>query len=55
MIDLLIALVIVVAVIWIVVWVVSYLPAPTPVKNIIVLVAGLLMLIWFLERVGVSF
>lgn len=51
--SLLIALVVVVAVIWIVVWIVEYLPAPRPVKGIIVLVVGLLMLLWFLERAGV--
>lgn len=52
--ELLITLIIVAVVMWIATWVVSYLPAPQPFKNIVLVVIGLLLLIYFLQRVGVA-
>jgi hypothetical protein len=52
MIDILIALVIVIVVLWLVSWIVGYLPAPPMVRNVILVVVGLLLLFWFMQRAG---
>lgn len=54
MIDLLIAILVIAVVLWLVVWITSQIPMPQPIRGIILLIVGVILLLWFLQRAGVT-
>lgn len=54
MIELLIAVLVVCVVLWLVVWITSQIPMPQPVRGIILVIVGVVLLLWFLRQTGVT-
>lgn len=54
MIDLLLAVLVIAIVLWLVVWIVGQIPMPQPVRGVILVIVGILLLLYFLQKAGVT-